>query len=563
MFYSLQTHLVNQNLNNTRVTEKVCKDNNKMQIKYNNLKSKLNNISSISKSSKISESLQRDEVNEIYEFTHQFNGSSGIMALTFRENVKNYVKFVKDNLKANNYLESRVITRIVKGLIGDAKVKYSQRQGDRFNSLDAFYKWFDTEFQLSDLRSELYIKLKNWQIDPNTSKLNIVQEYQRTLNLFNLTETITAQTILDLTQLTTPVSINAIIKGLEYVHPRVHSFIDNRFKLQLKMPNSFSQLEEWIKDACVYIETSDRNSNKQQDNPTKMNSANTVLTNDYSHSHNSQSRNEYTNSYETYNNGYSDRYSNNRNYHRNSATNYNREYHHNKNSNYGYDNNNSNNEQYQSCDGHFNDYNDTNLSRYNNNNNSNYGYNNDNSNEEQYQSHQGQHGDYTNENSTRYDTDNNNQDQCYDDHNNYDYGYFDNNSNNNQYQSYHYQEYGDDDQFDYYDYDRETNRQYEQGRNEYDKSTQKFSFRKRSYATPKYKQFECDDCGIWGHAYVDCEWIHRQFPKLLIEYANMKKFHCKDSNVNNSKTNQNSNINGDKHVNNKHTDKNNDNEYNK
>ena len=148
VLHSMQSQLLAQNLNSIKETEKACKNYNKMKIKCNNL---TNTISSMPKTSNISEYLKRDEVNEIYEFTHQFDGSSGIKALIFRENVKNYVKYVKHNLVTDNYCESRLITRIIKGLIGDAKIKYGQRQGDRFCSLNAFYKWFDAEFQLSNL----------------------------------------------------------------------------------------------------------------------------------------------------------------------------------------------------------------------------------------------------------------------------------------------------------------------------------------------------------------------------------------------------------------------------
>ena len=108
------------------------------------------------KISKSSESLKRDEINEIYEFTHQFDGATGIFTFFFGENVKNYVDYVKSNVVIKNY-----ITRVVKGLTGNAKFKYaSQRQGDRFQNLGEIYKWFDEEFRLSALRSQLHTQLQ-------------------------------------------------------------------------------------------------------------------------------------------------------------------------------------------------------------------------------------------------------------------------------------------------------------------------------------------------------------------------------------------------------------------
>ena len=527
----MQSQLLNQNLNSAKATDKACRNYNRMKIKYNDLS---NTIASIPKTSKISESLERDEVNEVYEFTHQFDGSSGIKALIFRENVKNYVKFVKHNLATNAYSESRLITRIIKGLTNDAKLKYSQRQGDRFDSLNAFYKWFDTEFQLSNLRSDLFSKLKNWETDPNIPKLNIVQEYKRMLNLFNLTESITAQSILDLTQLSVPVSVNAIIKSSKQVHPRIHSFIDYRFKTLLRMPNSFSQLEGWIKDACIYIETADVNSNKQNDDSIKSNMANTVLNNEHYEQYDPFG-NKNMNSYEKDGKRYDDRHSGNNNGNRN-----NRKYYDNNNDGYGYDNNNDGyeydnyNEQHQSYQGQRSDYNN----KYSNRNydNDNYGYYNEYYDDENYQSFP---------------------DKCYDD--------YDNNNehmNNNDYNNYNQYDCGQEnwnsnEPFDYYNDNSKSNWQQQQCQNQYHR------FKGRYLATPRYKQFECDDCGIWGHAAFDCKLIRERFPKLLIEFANLKNLHCKKSETNTNIVTQNSNNNGNKQANYEHTEKESDNSNNK
>ena len=117
----------------------------------------------------------------------------------------------------------------------------------------------------------------------------------------------------------------------------------------------------------------------------------------------------------------------------------------------------------------------------------------------------------------------NDPEQYYDDYNSYEHGHF--NPNCESYQSYHSQEYNNEDrQFDDYSYNRETNEQQEQDRNGYKHGTQSYSFRMRSSATPQYKRFECYKCGYWGHASIDCKWIHKQFPKLLIEFANLKRF---------------------------------------
>ena len=550
----MQSNLLIQNLNRVKETKRSTKEYNKLIIKHKNLTHKL---SLIPKSSKYTNSLKRDEVNEIYEFTHQFDGSSGIRALTFRENIKNYVRFVKDNLEIDNYLESRIITRIVKGLTGDAKFKYSQRQGDRFNSLNEFYKWFDKEFRLSNLRSDLYDKLKNWQINANTSKLNIVQEYKRELNLFNLTETFAAQSTLDLTQLSIPESINAIIKALEQCHPRIHAFIDSRFKSRLKMPNSFSQLEDWIKDACIYIETSERNSNNKQSDPNKMNAVNNVSTNKYPNYYdNNRTHNQHC------------KYLNRSNNLNSNIRNHKRRF----NDNNKYRGEKHKRHQNQS----YNNYGDNDIHRNNNNNGNNnreHEYNNNNDNYDNYNNDSYNHNDgcyendsyndnYDNYNNDSYNhndgyDENDSYNENYDDYNNDSYndnsGYYGNDSYND---DYHNQEYENEyNQFEYQNYDERTNYEFDKSRNGNNGFERNSKFRKRTNAEPKYKQFDCNKCGIWGHAYVDCKWIHEQFPNLLIEFAKMKKFHKKKNlNTDENATSNTSNGNGD---NNKESDHNN------
>ena len=321
LLYSMQTQMINQNVENSKKADKTFADYNNIQNKYNKLRSQINTIQNRPKTSKASESLKRDEINEIYEFTHQFDGTTGISALTFRKNVKNYVNYVKSNVVIKNYLESRIITRVIKGLTGNAKFRYSQRQGDRFDNLGAFYKWFDEEFRLSELRSKLHTQLQFWQIDPNTNKLSIVQEYRRILKLFHLTETVTSQTVLDLTQITTPMSINAIIKAIQRPFPKVYAFIDNRFKNKLRMPNTFTELQDWIKDACIYIETSNKNSINKPIDPTKMGTVIAISAHEYPDLYNSQAIAQYTQSpnYNRYQNN--DRYNQNRSY--NNRDNYN------------------------------------------------------------------------------------------------------------------------------------------------------------------------------------------------------------------------------------------------
>ena len=105
---------------------------------------------------------------------------------------------------------------------------------------------------------------------------------------------------------------------MEHVFPRVFEYIDSRFKSSLKMPNSFSKLQEWINDACIYIETSDKNSNKTRLDPTKMGTVNAISFNEYPDLYNSQSINQFT-QHGSSNSSYNNKYNQQRQFDRNTS----------------------------------------------------------------------------------------------------------------------------------------------------------------------------------------------------------------------------------------------------
>ena len=74
-----------------------------------------------------------------------------------------YARFFKFKVCAISH------NRVIKSFSGDAQIKYASRQGQRFNTLDEFYAWFDPEFQLSSLRRDLHKQLVNWEIAAGTT----------------------------------------------------------------------------------------------------------------------------------------------------------------------------------------------------------------------------------------------------------------------------------------------------------------------------------------------------------------------------------------------------------
>ena len=289
--FSMNTQLQNRNMEMVKANNRANKNINKMQHNLNELNSNINKI----KPSSSGDAIKRDELNELYEFLYKYDGTLGETALLFRENVKNYAEHVYNNA-GNKYNEARILTRVIKSFTGDAQIKYSSRQGQRFNNLDEFYEWFDPEFQLNSLRKELHKKLSNWEIAANTQDRNIVRDYKKKLNLFNLTTATSTRALINDTLLPTATQITSIIKSTQFAKPEIYRFIDNWIMRNLDSPQTLSELDGVIKAAVKYIETKGINSNESHTDPTKISSVNAIQAENYSQFSNPNLISQYTNS---------------------------------------------------------------------------------------------------------------------------------------------------------------------------------------------------------------------------------------------------------------------------
>ena len=152
----MNMQLQNRNNEMTRANIRTNENFGKIQQNVNNINKNMSKIKPVSPG----DAIKRDELNELYEFVHKFDGTLGETALLFRENVKNYAEYVHANA-GTKYSEIRLINCIIKSLTGDEQIKYSSRQGQRFNTLIEFYEWFDPAFQLSSLRKDIHKQLIN------------------------------------------------------------------------------------------------------------------------------------------------------------------------------------------------------------------------------------------------------------------------------------------------------------------------------------------------------------------------------------------------------------------
>ena len=274
-----------------KMNKRYNKNFGKMQRNIININKNMSEMKPVSSG----DAIKRDELNELYDFVYKYDGTLGETALLFRENVKNYAKYVFDNA-GDKYSEIRVLNRIIKSLTGDAQIKYSSRQGQRFNTLNEFYEWFDPEFRLGKLRKNLHNQLINWEIAANTQNENIVRDYKKKLNLFHLTTATSTRASINNTPLTKAMQITSIIKSTEYAQPEIYSFIDNWImRNNSEAPQTLLELDGVIKAAVKYIETKGINSNNKHTDPTKISSVNAIQAENYSQFGNQKLISQYTN----------------------------------------------------------------------------------------------------------------------------------------------------------------------------------------------------------------------------------------------------------------------------
>ena len=267
---------------------------------------------------------KRDEINEIYEFNIKFDGTPGEPALEFRDAVMNHDRFVMAHLP-DEYSEVRIVIRIIKNLTGDAATLYNKRSGPKFSRLDQFFEWFDRTFKLHTLRQELFEKLKNWTIEPDTASLSIITKYKQTLQLFHQTTAVSSKDVIASTPLTDVIQVASINKAIELTKPKLYQFIDNYMMDfdRAAAPMNINVLERVIERGVRYLQTKTINSNKTFVDPTKLGSVNAVsiaqfpqfnnYNNNNKNSYNNQNSNNSNYNYRSNYDNYNNRYNNNNN----------------------------------------------------------------------------------------------------------------------------------------------------------------------------------------------------------------------------------------------------------
>ena len=239
---------------------------------------------------------QRDTINEIYEFNIQFDGKIGETALKYRDNVVNYVLYVKKQIP-KYYDENRIMIRITKSLTGAAAQKYNNRNGERIDKLKDFLIWFDTTFKLNTLRQEIYQQLKSWTIKPETNNLSIIDEYRQKLNLFDQTIPVSSKSVIAATAISKSTMISTILKAIQNKRPELYRYIDN-YMMNFNIsgaPTTLKELAKVIENGVQYLQSKQINSNDKYTDPTEMGSINSISINEFPELKQNQNQSNYNN----------------------------------------------------------------------------------------------------------------------------------------------------------------------------------------------------------------------------------------------------------------------------
>ena len=227
------------------------------------------------KSSKADDACHRDLINEIYEFNFKFDGTDGAPALIFRNNIQNYEQYVQ-KYTGDKYHELRILNRISKALVGKANTLYGQRNGARIETVSKFLEWFDENFNIQNLRKDLYDKLKDWTISKDINPMSIITEYKQQLKLFEHAKSVSNDTVIKSTYLSNSMQINAINKAIEKTFPIIHQYISNWMMNNNSEPENLDVLKSVIKKAIEWRDIKYQNSNKKIKDPTDLGTVNAI-----------------------------------------------------------------------------------------------------------------------------------------------------------------------------------------------------------------------------------------------------------------------------------------------
>ena len=215
-------------------------------------------------SQKLMVKLAEQKLKNSYQFNETFDGTAGENALKFRREMYDY--FQSLDLKLGKFFDGQLALQNIKGaFVGTGKQHIKRDEAKKANDFYTFMNWFDKTYDLTGLRKSLYNELKNWNIKKDTADLSIVEIYQTRVDLFNATETVSTDDVVNSTKLDESTMIDAILNAIRKDRKKLWEIIQINIFTNGSKPSSLIELKALIKhahDAKMSLNTGNNDDDK-------------------------------------------------------------------------------------------------------------------------------------------------------------------------------------------------------------------------------------------------------------------------------------------------------------
>ena len=174
-----------------------------------------------------------------------------------------YDYFLTLNVKLGSYFDEQLALQNIKAaFIGSGKLHIKRDEAKKAMNFYNFMIWFDKTYDLTGLRKSLYKQLLNWVIDESTAELSIVELYQTKVDLFDATEQVSTQDVVNCTKLDEAAKIDAILNAIKNDRKELWKAIEILLYTKGKKPDTMDKLKSTIKhahDAILSINIGNKN----------------------------------------------------------------------------------------------------------------------------------------------------------------------------------------------------------------------------------------------------------------------------------------------------------------
>ena len=210
---------------------------------------------------------------ERMKFPYTFDGKNigDTQFIIFRNKAMNWYNQTK-LLKGWN--EDHAVSILKAALTEDASNKINEFAGQNVHTVQDWFNWFDKEYNIAKIRTDLYNELKNWAIKPNTPVLNIVDNYEAQYKLLKQSGELAPAEVCTNTEITQSDMVKYVVAALP---AKIESEFDFVLSITPIAPTNLNELRELLSQVYrnLMVKQSIKPKKKYQD-PTDMGQVNNI-----------------------------------------------------------------------------------------------------------------------------------------------------------------------------------------------------------------------------------------------------------------------------------------------